>query len=101
MITVGGYNTYNIGMDLFLGGEHAAAGLLHLGSFALAVCGLALTALFTFWIYNWVFGRKPIHQVYIEKAQASLEELTEKFPPSDNLEGFDYDVDPEAEAPSK
>jgi len=100
MITVGGYNTYNIGMDLFLGGEHAAAGLLHLGSFALAVCGLALTALFTFWIYNWVFGRKPIHQVHIEKAQASLKELTEKFPPADNLEGFDYDVDP-SEAPAK
>ena len=75
MITVGGYNTYNIGMDLFLGGEHAIAGLIHLGSFALAVCGLALTALFTFWIYNAVFGRKPINEVHAEKALNSLEEL--------------------------
>lgn len=75
MITVGGYNTYNIGMDLFLGGEHAMAGLVHLGSFCLAVCGLALTALFTFWIYNGVFGRKPIDEVHAEKALHSLEEL--------------------------
>ncbi len=41
MITVGGYNMYNVGMDLFLG--HIDTALLHLGSFALAVTGLALT----------------------------------------------------------
>lgn len=75
MITVGGYNTYNIGMDLFLGGEHAMTGLVHLGSFALAVCGLAVTALFTFFIYNYNFGRKPIDLVHAEQAMESLEEL--------------------------
>ncbi len=98
MITVGGYNTYNIGMDLFLGGEHAAAGLLHLGSFALAVCGLALTALFTFWIYNAVFGRKPIDEVHAEKALHSLEELgydasMVKRKNVEELEGFDSGTD--------
>ena len=98
MITVGGYNTYNIGMDLFLGGEHAAAGLLHLGSFALAVCGLALTALFTFWIYNAVFGRKPIDEVHAEKALHSLEELGYdasmiKMKNVEELEGFDSGTD--------
>lgn len=92
MITVGGYNMYNVGYDLALG--HIDAALLHLGSFGLAVFGLMITALFTWIIYNGVFGRKPIHQVHIEKAEASLAELTEKFPPSDNLEGMDYDVNP-------
>ncbi len=73
MITVGGYNMYNVGIDLFYGNVDTA--LLHLGSFMLAVCGLALTALFTFWIYNGVFGRKPIDEVHAEKALHSLEEL--------------------------
>lgn len=98
MITVGGYNTYNIGMDLFLGGEHAAAGLVHLGSFALAVCGLALTALFTFWIYNAKFGRKPIDQVHAEMALHELEELgydaaMVKKKNVEELDGFDVDSD--------
>ncbi len=73
MITVGGYNMYNVGLDLFLG--HTGTALLHLGSFALAVCGLAVTALFTFFIYNAVFGRKPLREVHAEKALHSLEEL--------------------------
>lgn len=98
MITVGGYNTYNIGMDLFLGGEHAIAGLVHLGSFALAVCGLALTALFTFWIYNAIFGRKPINEVHAEKALHSLEELgydasMVKVAKVEEQEGFDEGAD--------
>lgn len=93
MITVGGYNMYNVGVDLAMG--HIDTALLHLGSFALAVFGLMITALFTWIIYNAVFGRKPIHQVHIEKAQKSLDELTEKHPASDNLEGLDYDVNPE------
>ena len=98
MITVGGYNTYNIGMDLFIGGEHAVEGLIHLGSFALAVCGLALTALCTFWIYNAVFGRKPIDEVHAEKALHSLEELgydasMVKKKNVEELEGFDVDSD--------
>ena len=70
MITVGGYNTYNIGMDLFLGGEACHRHPVHLGSFALALCGLALTALFTFWIYNAIFGRKPINEVHAEEGAA-------------------------------
>ena len=47
MITVGGYNMYNVGFDLAIG--HIDAALLHLGSFALAVFGRMFTALFT-WI---------------------------------------------------
>ena len=73
MITVGGYNMYNVGMDLFLG--HIDTALLHLGSFALAVTGLALTALFTFFIYNWRYGRTPLREVHRDKALHSLEEL--------------------------
>ena len=73
MITVGGYNMYNVGMDLFLG--HVDTALLHLGSFALAVTGLAVTALFTFFIYNWRFGRTPLREVHRDKALHSLEEL--------------------------
>lgn len=92
MITVGGYNMYNVGVDLAIG--HVDTALLHLGSFMLAVFGLFLTALFTWIIYNAVYGRKPIHEVHIEKAKHSLSELTEKFPPSDNIEGFDYEVEP-------
>lgn len=73
MITVGGYNMYNVGVDFAHG--HIDTALLHLGSFALAVAGLALTALCTFWIYNAVFGRKPLDEVHAEKALHSLEEL--------------------------
>jgi hypothetical protein len=70
---------YNVGLDLFLGSYDTA--LLHLGSFALAVCGLAITALFTFFIYNWKFGRTPLRTVHKEKALASLNNL-----------GFDADI---------
>lgn len=73
MILVGGYNMYNVGLDLFLG--HTSTALLHLGSFALAVTGLAITALFTFFIYNWNFGRTPLREVHKAKALHSLEEL--------------------------
>ena len=73
MITVGGYNMYNVGLDFFYG--NFDTGLLHLGSFGLAVAGLALTALCTFWIYNAVFGRTPIDLVHAGKAIHSLEEL--------------------------
>ena len=73
MITVGGYNMYNVGLDFFYGEIDTA--LLHLGSFMLAVAGLALTALCTFWIYNGVFGRTPIDEVHAAKAMHSLEEL--------------------------
>ena len=73
MITVGGYNMYNVGLDLFLG--HVDTALLHLGSFALAVTGLAVTALFTFFIYNAKYGRTPLREVHKQKALHSLEEL--------------------------
>ena len=73
MITVGGYNMYNVGLDFFYGEIDTA--LLHLGSFMLAVAGLALTALCTFWIYNGVFGRTPLDEVHAAKALHSLEEL--------------------------
>lgn len=93
MITVGGYNMYNVGYDLALG--HIDAALLHLGSFLLAVFGLMITALFTWIIYNFNFGRTPIHVVHVAQAQRAVDELTEQLPPADNLEGFDYDIDPE------
>ncbi len=80
MILVGGYNMYSVGLGLFLG--HVDSALLHLGSFALAVTGLAATALFTFFIYNGVYGRTPLRDVHARKALASLEEL-----------GFDVDRD--------
>lgn len=94
MITVGGYNMYNVGLDFFHG--HVDTALLHLGSFALAVCGLAITALFTFWIYNWVYGRKPLDEVHAEKALHQLEELGYdatmiKKKEVRELEGFDVD----------
>lgn len=95
MITVGGYNMYNVGLDFFYG--HIDAALLHLGSFMLAVTGLALTALCTFWIYNAVFGRKPLDEVHAEKALHALEELgydasMVKKKNVEELEGFDADA---------
>lgn len=96
MITVGGYNMYNVGLDLFHG--EVGTALLHLGSFMLAVTGLALTALFTFWIYNWVYGRKPIDEVHAEKCLHMLEELgydasMVKVKNVEELDGFDVDYD--------
>lgn len=73
MILVGGYNMYNVGLDLFLG--HTDTALLHLGSFLLAVAGLAITALFTFFIYNAKFGRTPLREVHKQQALTSLEHL--------------------------
>ena len=74
LIPVGGYNMFNTGYDLFLGGEHAAEGLVHLGSFLLAVLGLFFTGLGTFIVWNAKYGRKNLHQVHLEKAQAHLVE---------------------------
>lgn len=72
MITVGGYNMYNIGHDL-ASGETAAA-LLHLGSFFLAVAGLFFTGLATFLIYKAKFDRTPLHEVHRAKAQHMIDE---------------------------
>lgn len=96
MITVGGYNMYNVGIEMFHG--NMAGAMLHLGSFMLAVTGLALTALFTFWIYNGVFGRKPINEVHAEKALHALEELgydasMVKVAKVEEQEGFDEGAD--------
>lgn len=89
MITVGGYNMYNVGLDLFMG--HVDTALLHLGSFALAVTGLAVTALFTFFIFNWKFGRTPLREVHKQNALRSLEHL-----------GFEAELtDKTAAAPAK
>lgn len=89
MITVGGYNMYNVGVDLVIGETGTA--LLHLGSFALAVTGLAVTALFTWIIYNALYGRTPINKVHhirvsrmvknIEKTLEDAQELTENVDP--------------------
>jgi len=49
-------------------------GLVHLGSFMLAVFGLFFTGLGTFIIWNAKWGRKNLHQVHLEKAQAHLAE---------------------------
>lgn len=73
MILVGGYNMYNVGLDFAIG--HSSTALLHLGSFLLAVAGLAITALFTFIIYNAKFGRTPIREVHKNNAINSLHEL--------------------------
>ena len=73
LILVGGYNMYNVGLDFFLG--HTSTALLHLGSFVLAVAGLAITALFTFFIYNWNFGRTPLREVHKRQALNSLDKL--------------------------
>ena len=64
---------YNVGLDLALGETGTA--LLHLGSFGLAVLGLAITALCTFAIYNACFGKTPLRIVHRNKALGSLEEL--------------------------
>ena len=74
LIPVGGYNMFNVGYDLFLGGEHAAAGLVHLGSFGLAVFGLFFTGLGTFIVWNAKWGRKTLHEVHLEKAEHALAE---------------------------
>ena len=80
LIPVGGYNMFNVGVDLFHGGEHAAEGLVHLGSFLLAVCGLFFTGLGTFIVWNAKFGRKNLHQIHLEKAQHALVEAGGELP---------------------
>ncbi len=73
MIPVGGYNMYNVGVSFALG--EFGEGLLHLGSFFLAVAGLFFTGLATFLIYNAKFGRMPIQDVHREKAQQLINEI--------------------------
>ena len=75
LIPVGGYNMFNTGFDLFLGGEHAMTGLVHLGSFMLAVFGLFFTGLGTFIVWNAKWGRKTLKEVHTERAEHALEEV--------------------------
>ena len=90
LIPVGGYNMFNTGYDLFLGGEHATEGLIHLGSFLLAVAGLFFTGLGTFIVWNAKWGRKNLHQVHLERAQHALVEaggeLADTTPVSEAVE---------------
>ncbi|MCQ2752260.1 MAG: SpoVA/SpoVAEb family sporulation membrane protein [Coriobacteriales bacterium] len=69
LITVGGYNMYNVGVDLAIGGAHATEGLIHLGSFLLAVAGLFGTGMLTFAIYAKRFGKTPINEVHAAMGQ--------------------------------
>lgn len=73
MIPIGGLNMYNVGVDLAIGGEHAMEGLVHLGSFLLAVCGLFLCGFGTFAIYNARYGKKPIVEVHAEMGKKLYE----------------------------
>ena len=93
MITVGGYNMYVVGVDL-VAGETATA-LLHLGSFALAVAGLAITALFTWIIYNGFFGRTPISEVHHARVSRMLKNIEKGLDEAPKAaEGADSDAKP-------
>ena len=64
LIPVGGYNMYTVGVDLAIGGEETMVGIMHLVSFVIAVCGLAICCMLTFALYNFNYGRTPILQVH-------------------------------------
>ncbi len=80
MIPVGGYNMYNVGVA-FADGE-IMEGLVHLGSFLLAVAGLFLTGLATYVIYRVKFGCKTLAEVHLERAQRDVKELGEGVAPA-------------------
>lgn len=71
LIPVGGYNMYNVGMSFAMGAFDD--GLLHLGSFFLAVAGLFFTGLATFLIYKVKFGRMPLEEVHRMKGQEFID----------------------------
>ena len=85
MIPIGGLNMYNVGVDLAIGGEHTAEGLLHLGSFLLAVCGLFLCGCCTFIIYNARYGRRPINEVHAEMGKMLYERKSGKQIPAESV----------------
>ena len=91
MIPVGGYNMYNVGASFALG--EVGEGLVHLGSFLLAVFFLFFTGLMTFVIYNAKFGRTPLHEVHLEKARRTLAELEgdQPVPACEDNVGVDFD----------
>ena len=86
LIPVGGYNMFNVGVDFFHGGEHFTGGLVHLGSFGLAVFGLFFTGLGTFVVWNAKYGRKNLHQVHLERAQHALIEAGGELAPATPVE---------------
>lgn len=93
MITVGGYNMYNVGVA-FATGETAEA-ILHLGSFALAVAGLAITALFTWIIYNALYGRTPIskvHHIRVTRMVENIEKTLEDTQATTQAANLDADT---------
>ena len=98
MIPIGGNNMYNVGMA-FAEGE-MIEGMVHLGSFLLAVCGLFLCGLSTFLIYNAKFGRKTLHTVHMEKAQHQINELKGLIPVPVYEENAGVDFDPSEFTPS-
>ena len=73
LIPVGGYNMFNVGVDLALGGEETMVGIMHLVSFLIAVCGLAVCCMLTYALYNFNFGRTPINEVHAQKGKALME----------------------------
>ncbi len=80
LIPVGGYNMFNVGVDFFHGGDHFTEGLVHLGSFGLAVFGLFFTGLGTFVVWNAKFGRKNLHEVHLERARHAYIEAGGELP---------------------
>ena len=73
MIPVGGYNMYNVGMAFALG--EISEGLVHLGSFLLAVFFLFFTGLITYLIYRAKYGRTPINEVHYMRVKEAAKEL--------------------------
>lgn len=73
MIPVGGHNMYMVGMELAEGNIAGAIG--HLSTFFGAVGGLAVTACFTWIIYNAKFGRQNIIETRKQRAQGYIEDL--------------------------
>lgn len=73
LIPVGGYNMYNVGVDLALGGEETMVGIMHLVSFLIAVCGLAICCMLTFALYNFNYGRKAIVEVHADMGKKLYE----------------------------
>ena len=71
MIPIGGLNMYNVGMAFAMG--ETVEGLVHLGSFLLAVCGLFGCGMGTFAIYNAKYGRTPINEVHADMGRKLME----------------------------
>ncbi len=73
MIPIGGLNMYNVGAAFAVG--QFGEGLVHLGSFLLAVFFLFFTGLCTFLIYNAKFGRSVMGETHYRKAMNQVDDL--------------------------